>query len=165
MSVSCHRPTQDLEENSTRYGEADKLAMYGLFKQVKWGDCLVGLVSAQRGDPADSAKLRAWIANRGKYPAQAMEEFIDVLGGVSVQRARKRVAELSAGDWVSMDLDGGRAHDGQVVVQRTAVAAKSAVQAIPELITVSERVGSRPVRELSICFLYHLWEPTSDALV
>jgi len=72
--------------NAKQYGEADKLALYGLFKQAKWGDCPAGLVSAQRDNPVGSVKVRAWVTNRGKPTAQAMEEFIAVLGRVSVRK-------------------------------------------------------------------------------
>lgn len=69
--------------NSRQYGETDKLALYGLFKQAKWGDCPAGLVSAQKESPVGSVKVRAWVKNRGKPTAQAMQEFISVLGKVS----------------------------------------------------------------------------------
>lgn len=58
--------------------------LYGLFKQARWGECPAGLVSAQRGNLVGSAKVRAWVANRGKPTAQAMEEFIAALGKVRV---------------------------------------------------------------------------------
>lgn len=69
--------------NSRQYGESDKLMLYGLFKQAKWGDCPPGLVSAQRDNAVGSVKVRAWVANRGKPTSQAMQEFINVLGRVS----------------------------------------------------------------------------------
>lgn len=75
--------SQELMANARQYGEADKLALYGLFKQAKWGDCPAGLVTAQRGNPVGSVKVRAWVTNRGKPTAQAMQEFIVVLGRVS----------------------------------------------------------------------------------
>ena len=70
---------QELMANAKQYGEGDKLALYGLFKQAKWGDCPAGLVSAQRDDPVGSVKVRAWVTNRGKPTSQAMQEFIAVL--------------------------------------------------------------------------------------
>lgn len=82
--VVIRRRAQELMANSRQYGEGDKLALYGLFKQAKWGDCPAGLVSAQRESPVGSVKVRAWVTNRGKATAQAMEEFIAVLGKVSV---------------------------------------------------------------------------------
>ncbi|CAN0243797.1 unnamed protein product [Ascophyllum nodosum] len=71
--------TKELMANAKQYGEGDKLALYGLFKQAKWGDCPAGLVSAQRDDPVGSVKVRAWVTNRGKPTSQAMQEFIAVL--------------------------------------------------------------------------------------
>lgn len=73
---------QELMANAKQYGEGDKLALYGLFKQAKWGDCPAGLVSAQKDNPVGSVKVRAWVTNRGKPTAQAMQEFIAVLGRV-----------------------------------------------------------------------------------
>ncbi|CAN0376513.1 unnamed protein product, partial [Ectocarpus sp. 12 AP-2014] len=81
--VSLMFYTKELMANARQYGEADKLALYGLFKQAKWGDCPAGLVMAQRGNPVGSVKVRAWVTNRGKPTAQAMQEFIVVLGRVS----------------------------------------------------------------------------------
>ncbi|CAN0107174.1 unnamed protein product, partial [Ectocarpus fasciculatus] len=81
--VSLMFYTKELMANARQYGEADKLALYGLFKQAKWGDCPAGLVTAQRGNPVGSVKVRAWVTNRGKPTAQAMQEFIVVLGRVS----------------------------------------------------------------------------------
>lgn len=72
--------------NAKQYGEGDKLALYGLFKQAKWGDCPAGLVSAQRDNPVGSVKVRAWVTNRGKPTSQAMQEFIAVLGRVRIKR-------------------------------------------------------------------------------
>lgn len=74
--------------DARQYGDADKLALYGLFKQAKWGDCTPGMVSTQGGDPVGSVKMRAWIVQRGKPATQAMKEFIAVLGRVSNEQAR-----------------------------------------------------------------------------
>lgn len=78
------QPIQDIAVNAKQYGEGDKLALYGLFKQSKWGDCPAALVSAQRDNPIGSVKVRAWLTNRGKPTGQAMEEFVAVLGRVSI---------------------------------------------------------------------------------
>lgn len=84
--------------NTELYGEGDKLALYGLFKQSKWGDCPAGLVSEQRDNPVGAVKVRAWVTNRGKPMVQAMKEFIAVLGRVSVERASGRLCRV--GFWV-----------------------------------------------------------------
>eukprot|EP00904_Undaria_pinnatifida_P007982 jgi/Undpi1/4313/HiC_scaffold_17.g07679.m1 len=78
--VSLMFYTKELMANAKQYGEGDKLALYGLFKQAKWGDCPAGLVSAQRDNPVGSVKVRAWVTNRSKPTSQAMQEFIAVLG-------------------------------------------------------------------------------------
>lgn len=75
--------------NANQFGEGDKLVLYGLFKQANLGDCPAGLLSAQRGNPADSAKVQAWMSNRRKPTSQAKQEFITALSRVS-KRARPR---------------------------------------------------------------------------
>ncbi|CAM9165036.1 unnamed protein product [Discosporangium mesarthrocarpum] len=75
--------SKELMANSRQYGEGEKLSLYGLFKQAKWGDCPAGLMEAQRESPVGSVKVRSWLTNKGKPAEQAMREFVELLGKVA----------------------------------------------------------------------------------
>jgi len=65
--------------------DAEKLRLYGLFKQSTAGDCPAG-AGAVAGGSADEAKLGAWRACAGMQRRVAMRAFVASLG--QVRRAK-----------------------------------------------------------------------------